>query len=86
MPPRENNDCARSFIWNLLSAKIYRPVRLNLNLPMQFVEPEALAEPRRRKSSSASGSLSSQLISIVQVEIYCSSKVLLEKRRVLGLE
>jgi hypothetical protein len=48
--------------------KPFRPVRFNLNLPMQFIEPEALAEPRRRKSASASGSVRSQLISIVQVE------------------
>ena len=34
----------------------FRPVRFNLNLPMQFTEPEALlAEPRRQKSASVSG-------------------------------
>ena len=37
---------------------------------MHFIEPEALAEPRRRKSASASGSVSSQLILIVQVDIF----------------
>ncbi len=51
------------------SCEMIRPVRFNLHLSMHFIEPEALAEPRRRKSASASGSVSSQLISIVQVEM-----------------
>ena len=51
--------------------QIFRPVRFYLRLPTHFIEPEALAEPRRGKSASASGSVSSQFISIVQVEIFC---------------
>ncbi len=57
------------------TAKTFRPVRFNLHLSMHFIEPEALAEPRRRKSASDSGSVSSQLISIVQVETF-SPKIL----------
>ncbi len=54
----------------LIADTLFRPVRFNLHLSMHFIEPEALAEPRRRKSASASGSVSSQLISIVQVALF----------------
>ena len=54
-------------------SKVFRPVRFYLNLTKQFIEPEALAQPRHWKSASASGSVNIQLISIVQVEVFSFS-------------